>query len=441
MKQLRIGISLLLLLLVACTSNDILTSNTTSTAPDSDTPTATNTLTPEPTNTPTPTPEGYLDGDRDGLSDEKENQVGTRPQISDTDGDGISDYDEVTKYYLNPLSVDSDGDGTPDNDFEERREYTYTIRAIMNVRSPYDIESMNDHFQDVVLISEGSNNLTFQVTFYPEAYHIIEEIPLIQVSDWHVGLDRFLAPGPVINFDGDMSVDTIELFTLGEGTTDLDAVNNMYKWERTVERMPGTSDYSSPYPEPFLDLFITEDDQIIFPDTPQMFSNVQENTNVDTIVNDIEWQMSHLILGKEMFYNRTQGSCGSIANFHSTVLRSLGIPTRIIQTIPIFARDSYYQKSLLDPILDSARTKLTNRLGYNHFLVEAYIGNQWIRINNSSYEDQVELGGAFIKVVSFASWKDVDFAHHWGQADWPYSLIEIEEKTTVHQPMVYDFSR
>jgi hypothetical protein len=54
------------------------------------------------------------DPDHDGLTNLEEFQNGTDPHNPDTDGDGLSDGDEVHIFHTNPLVVDTDGDGIPD---------------------------------------------------------------------------------------------------------------------------------------------------------------------------------------------------------------------------------------------------------------------------------------------------------------------------------------
>src|SRR5258706_6325024 len=62
------------------------------------------------------------DTDGDGLSDGEEvNTYKTNPLIPDTDQDGLSDGDEVLKYKTNPLNPDTDGDGLSDGDEISRR--------------------------------------------------------------------------------------------------------------------------------------------------------------------------------------------------------------------------------------------------------------------------------------------------------------------------------
>jgi len=57
------------------------------------------------------------DTDGDGLSDYEEIHIyGTDPLRVDTDGDGLSDYEEVRIFRTNPLAVDTDGDGLSDFD-------------------------------------------------------------------------------------------------------------------------------------------------------------------------------------------------------------------------------------------------------------------------------------------------------------------------------------
>ena len=55
------------------------------------------------------------DADADGLTDDEEADLRTDPENVDSDGDTISDYDEVDGLGTDPLSVDTDGDSYQDN--------------------------------------------------------------------------------------------------------------------------------------------------------------------------------------------------------------------------------------------------------------------------------------------------------------------------------------
>jgi outer membrane protein OmpA-like peptidoglycan-associated protein len=59
-------------------------------------------------------PEANDDKDQDGLFRKDEEKLGTDPNNPDTDGDGLSDGEEVNKYKTNPLNTDTDGDGLSD---------------------------------------------------------------------------------------------------------------------------------------------------------------------------------------------------------------------------------------------------------------------------------------------------------------------------------------
>lgn len=60
---------------------------------------------------------GDLDSDGDGLTDYEEiNVYGTDPFNPDTDGDGLTDYEEVRIYGTDPLNPDTDYDGLTDGE-------------------------------------------------------------------------------------------------------------------------------------------------------------------------------------------------------------------------------------------------------------------------------------------------------------------------------------
>ncbi len=68
------------------------------------------------------------DPDGDGLTNREEKELGTNPKVADTDGDGLSDGDEVKKYNTNPLKADTDGDGLSDGD-EVLKYHTDPLKA------------------------------------------------------------------------------------------------------------------------------------------------------------------------------------------------------------------------------------------------------------------------------------------------------------------------
>jgi len=60
-------------------------------------------------------PENFsLDSDNDGLSNDDEAKYGTDPNNVDTDGDGVTDRDEINTFRTDPLNADTDGDGFDD---------------------------------------------------------------------------------------------------------------------------------------------------------------------------------------------------------------------------------------------------------------------------------------------------------------------------------------
>jgi hypothetical protein len=88
------------------------------------------------------------DTDGDGLFDYIEEKLGTNPKNPDTDSDGLSDGDEVSKYKTNPLKADTDGDGLSDG--EEVKKYG---------TNPLEPDTDGDGLSDGKEVKAGSNPL------------------------------------------------------------------------------------------------------------------------------------------------------------------------------------------------------------------------------------------------------------------------------------------
>ncbi|MFC1640639.1 hypothetical protein ACFL2D_01170 [Patescibacteria group bacterium] len=58
--------------------------------------------------------DSIVDSDNDRLTNMEEAEAGTDPKKADTDGDSLSDYEEIKQHKTNPLSQDTDGDGYSD---------------------------------------------------------------------------------------------------------------------------------------------------------------------------------------------------------------------------------------------------------------------------------------------------------------------------------------
>ncbi|MEE9432163.1 MAG: OmpA family protein [Melioribacteraceae bacterium] len=81
---------------------------------------------------------GNTDADNDGLTEREEKELGTDPNVADTDGDGLNDGDEVKKYNTDPLATDSDKDGL--NDYEEVVKYNTDPNSVDT-----DGDELNDY--------------------------------------------------------------------------------------------------------------------------------------------------------------------------------------------------------------------------------------------------------------------------------------------------------
>jgi hypothetical protein len=152
----------------------------------------------------------------------------------DTDGDGLSDYQEMHKYLTDPKTPDTDGDGTPDGDWDERREYTYSIRTVLRYMPSYDEDALNDDYQDARLLKRTESYVELEIVHYPlsTAGQDIGQNP-----NWlrdYAGMKDYLRPGVTTNWDAKMRRDLLaELETAGidpHAITDRQVVEKVSTW-------------------------------------------------------------------------------------------------------------------------------------------------------------------------------------------------------------------
>lgn len=98
------------------------------------------------------------DSDNDGLSDQLESQLGTDPQNQDTDGDNLSDGEEVNQHKTDPLESDSDNDGLQDS--EELNLGTSPVNFDTDGDGLSDIDELQTHGTDPTLSDSDSDSLS-----------------------------------------------------------------------------------------------------------------------------------------------------------------------------------------------------------------------------------------------------------------------------------------
>ncbi|MFQ8600176.1 MAG: hypothetical protein ACLSAP_06050 [Oscillospiraceae bacterium] len=89
------------------------------------------------------------DDDGDGLLNAMEAVYGTDPNNPDTDGDGLTDYQEVAELYTDPLKADTDDNGILDGDEDFDRDGLKNIEECKAGSNPFVADSDFDRLDDL----------------------------------------------------------------------------------------------------------------------------------------------------------------------------------------------------------------------------------------------------------------------------------------------------
>ena len=179
------------------------------------------------------------DLDKDGLENRLEAELGTNPESFDTDGDGLSDYDEYCKYRTDPVKKDSDGDGKPDGDWQERREYAYSIKAICEIRLPSSLDSINDLYQDARPVEKKAtldDAKVVEVLIFPFATAHVYPQPYPQ-KKLDKKLRQYIQPTASMNFSSEMKEEITKI--VQGAATDVETIEKILQWmssETSLER-------------------------------------------------------------------------------------------------------------------------------------------------------------------------------------------------------------
>jgi hypothetical protein len=339
-----------------------------------------------------------------------------RGQETDTDGDGLSDFQEIHKYCTDPNKFSTTGDGVSDGDWDRRREFTYTVRSVIKVMEPVNVDCLNDDYQDAKVLGRRDNVVELEVIHYPlnTVAQAIKANP-----NWRqdaLALQQYVRPGLTTNWDEPMRAELIAALK----TDGIDPKKLSDK--ELVERVPRWLLSHSKYSNMFCTHYVE------FPgDQPRVRPGLEAKFDSDK--GDAAWtrqeQFEHELFGRSMFANRSHGTCTSTAVYLTTVLRALGIPTRMVLALPLVDATDPAQMALVQNNIHHHRVRRTILLGLsgikgyaNHTFNEVFVGGRWVRLNYSSLGQNIldaRTFGLLTHVHTFNDLSEVNLAETWGK--------------------------
>jgi hypothetical protein len=364
----------------------------------------------------------------------------------DSDGDGLSDFQELHKYNTDPHKKDTAGAGISDGDWKGRREYAYSVRTVLRIMPPFNLQAMNDDYQDARLLKHTKDYADIEVVLYPLNTNAQAITANLNWKKDYAGLKEYLAPGITTNWDEAMRKDLLrELAAAGidpDRLTDKELVERVSRWLISA----------SNYRYQFCTYYVH------FPrGKPEVLPGLEKAFEKDR--GDPRWtvqeQFEHELLGRTMFRNKSHGTCTSFAVYQATVLRALGIPTRMVVAIPVVDGSDPEQ---LDRLKKGLRHHGVRKVAYEgalaggsaftaHTFTEVLVGKRWRRLNYGTLGQNIierNYLGLMVHVHTFRDLSEAGLAPTWGrrfalgQRDQnfphsnPYRCLEIDDHFGKH---------
>ena len=207
-------------------------------------------------------------------------------------------------------------------------EDTYTITSVMEVLPPVDPASMTDEYQDVAVVGHKGGATLLSVTYFP-LNDRLRRLRVKRYASQAGNLRRYLDPTVTCNWDAAMQTDVLRelksAYIQVPNTITLDFVRQVARWALSRSTFDGNSDAMPP------DWFVTFRNGR--PQVPAELRHAFEASRPVAGLSD-EQVFERQLFGRQMFISRRHGQCTSTAIYLATILRSLGVPTRILYFIP-----------------------------------------------------------------------------------------------------------
>ena len=361
----------------------------------------------------------------------------------DRDKDGLSDWVEIHKYRTDPKKADSDGDGVPDGDWLERREYTYTIRTVLQVMRPVTIEWLNDDHQDARVLDETAEYVELEVIHYPLT---TVAASITADADWRrttAKMTAWTAPGPTADWTPAMQKQLIA--ALQKDGIDSKTLDDKTLVERASKWLCEHAKYSDSFTT-----FVTAFDSKGKPFLPAELAAAVPS---DAATLQAQWERD--ISARGMFEHNQRGSCSSSSIYLNGCLRALGIPTRIVLCVPVVDANDATEIAMLERGIthQELRGKIAPAIRAltgswsSHSFNEVFVGGRWRRLNYDRLgQDILEPGmfGLMTHVATFSDWADARmpetigkrqalrrYSDLFGGAN-PYSCIALRDQFGAH---------